>query len=246
MMKRRKFLKTAGAVSVVLSAGTLYAYNYLPDKEVKMYPPDELKAALEKHFNEILDGKNFNPEVLPPNGKMMVTKSYSIVINNQKNSIFDIADLMIDKLKKFGYDASSLKKGEMPEGLGIGSGTVQIPGRMFPVRIEELMNYDATLSLSNYSMINTQVPPSEWKKIQSFKEEVNPSGMHIYTSTIDNKPVFKLSNMPNREKPFEFRFNVSRIDPMVVIEDNISTLILDFSQIEPLFSDNILETINIC
>lgn len=243
-MKRRKFLKTVGATSIVFWAGKLYSYNYWSDKEVKIYPPEELKDALEKHFNAIINGENFNPNVLPLNGKMIIVKSYSIVINNKKNSIFDVAEIVVGKLKVHGFDATALKKGIIPENLGIGPGILRIPGSMFPIRVEELKNYDATLSFQNFCNIKTDVPPSEWSKIKSFDEEVTAKGLYIYSAVIGKKN-FKLYSHPDREKPVDYRFNVSRLTPNVEIIDNVPNALLSYSKFINFLSPNIAKTLKL-
>lgn len=224
MMKRRKFLKTAGAVSVVLSAGTLYAYNYLPNKEVKMYPPDELKAALEKHFNEIFSGKNFNPDVLPPNGKMMIPRSYSIEIIEQKNTIFDIADIVIERLKKSGFDAGSLKNGKIPDDLMVGNGIIQLPNNSFPVKINELKNYDASILLAHNLSLATNIVPKDWIKLTELNKEEYPNGVTIFQSEVGNN-YFNLSGRKNSERTINFRFNVDELNPVVKITDFLPYII---------------------
>lgn len=223
-MKRRNFLKAAGAASVLLSAGTLYANNFLSGTDVKMFSPEELKASLEKHFDEILSGKNFNPDVLPPNGKFMIVKSYSIEINTQKNSIFDIADLVIERLKKSGFDARSLKNYEMPDDLVIGNGIVHIPNQMFPIKIDALRNYDATVRLLNTLSVATSILPKDWIKLTDYKREQYPNGVNIFKCKMGDSD-FSLSGKAGVDKYTEYRINIEAIEPIVKISDRLPNLI---------------------
>ena len=242
-MKRRKFLKTAGATSVVLSAGSLMAFNRFLATEDRKFTPEELKTALDTYFTDVMAGKYFNPNILPPNGKIMIVRSYSIEINEQKNTIFDIADLVIERLKKSGFDAGSLKDCKVPDGLVVGNGIVHLPNQMFPIRIDALKNYDATLSLQILGNISTEVVPANWKNISHFEEKKYQNNLQSFDGNIDTK-YFHLIFLPDPAKKIDFRFNVDKINPDVNIIDFIPE-ITSFNCLIKYFSNEQLEQFKI-
>lgn len=224
MMKRRNFLKTAGVASVLLSAGSLMAFNRFPIMEDQKFTPEELKTALDTYFTDVMGGKNFNSNILPPNGKFMVVRSYSIEINNQKNNIFDVADQVIEQLKKLGFDASSLKNGKIPEGMMVRTGIVDLPDRMFPVKIEALKNYDATIHFFNTKSISTNILPKDWIKLTDLEKEEYPNGVTSFKSDSEGKK-FNLIGRKNSDKIIDFRFNVEEINPTVKISDLLPNIV---------------------
>ena len=94
----------------------MLAFDLFPDQEGK-YSFDELKTALDTCFADVMSGKYFNPDCVLPGdkAKIVIVKSYSVEIVKDKNSIFDISDLVIKRLKDMGFDAGSPKEGKIPE-----------------------------------------------------------------------------------------------------------------------------------
>jgi|GEM_PF-6119836 len=241
MMKRREFFKTAGSAAVVLSAGSMLAFD-LPPSQKERFSTEELKTALDTYFAEMMAGKYFSPDRTLPGtaGRLMIVKSYSIEVIKEKNCIFDISDLIIKKLKASGFDAGSLKEGKIPEGLVVSPGLLSIPGALFPIRIDELKNYDAVLSVSDYSSITTKELPSNWKDISSFKKEEFSNGAFRYRGS----PYFVLAGKKGSQKDLEFRFNVDLgMTPLKIIEHLPEMISMDF--IAAFFTNEQLETIKI-
>lgn len=224
MMKRREFFKTAGSAAVVLSAGSMLAFDLPPGQKEKS-SAEELKTALDTYFAEMMAGKYFNPDhaMAGDRGGLLIVKSYSLEVTTEKNSVFDICDLVIKRLKNAGFDASLLKEGKIPEGLIVKNGLLNVPGSMFPIRIDELKNYDAALSINECSIIKTKQIPSQWKSITALKKEEYPRGAVLYRGSPDL--VITTKPGPRKNPVMEFRFNVDLTDNQVKIIDFIPKMV---------------------
>lgn len=239
-MKRRKFLRTAGVASVALSAGSLMAFNRFPAAEDRKLTPEEMQTVLDTYFADLMNGKYFNPNILPVNEKLFIVKSYSVDIIKERNTIFDVADIVIERLKRTGFNASSLKKGIIPEELTVGAGFVRPANHAFGTPIDELKNYDAILSLHEYSVIKSNKLPSTWINIVSFTKEQLSNGAEIYKGE-----GFRLA-VHNRKqsKDLELKLNVIINNSLPQIEEFIPEMV-NSKFISTFFSNDQLNLIKI-
>lgn len=106
-MKRRKFLKNTGSATVLLSTASMLSFNFFPDQEGELNY-EESQTALDNYFADIMSGKYFDPDqaMAGARGGLLIVKSYSLDVTKEKNSVFDISDLVIERLKNAGFDAS--------------------------------------------------------------------------------------------------------------------------------------------
>jgi hypothetical protein len=173
-MKRRLFLKTMGLGSIgIASAGYLMANNnYLTQNKVVQFPPEELKSALTQYINRYFNGELFNPNEPLPNKVITVASGFEIETEIEKNTIFDVADLVIEQCEKIGFDASSLKEGRIPKGMEVGLNSYQIKTSeaVYGEKIEGLKDYDALIKCSNPIFIKTTLPPNIWDTLNGFEK----------------------------------------------------------------------------
>lgn len=223
-MKRREFFKNAGSATVLLSTASMLSFNFLADQGGELNP-EELQTALDNYFADMMSGKYFNPNqaIAGARGGLLIVKSYSMEVTKGKNSVFDISDLVIERLKNAGFDASLLKEGKIPEGMIVKNGFVNVPGGMFPIRIDELKNYDAALYINECSIIKTKQIPSQWKSINALKKEEYPSGAVLYRGN----PDFVITTKPGpHENPvMEFKFNVELTKDQLKIIDLVPKMV---------------------
>lgn len=183
-MKRRTFFKSAGIVTVGAAfANNTFANIILNQKSTaKTFPESELRNALEQFFNKYFQGEMFDPSVKLPEGKLFLAKSFSIKTLSEKNTIFDIADLVIERCKEAGFDASSLKEGLIPYQMKVKSGGIIIEDGLSVkmIKFEELKNYDAIMIAENPIYIKTELPPYTWGDIKKIEKNTDTDYLELY------------------------------------------------------------------
>jgi len=223
-MKRREFLKNSGSVVLGLGLvagglGSLRAFANTPEtKNIKHFPPDELREALYEHFNKHFNGEYFDPEKFTRanNYTLRTVESFDIEIVKEKNTIFDIADEVIEMLDEYNFDARKLRKGIIPDGLLVGLGRIYVDGGigsgMLDSEIDNFFNYDAKLISNNYFYISAKVLPGEWKKLKKI-EKIDNSKRNMYQGNLNG--TFRISKREYISK----NIIVNSINPNLTIEN---------------------------
>jgi len=169
-MKRRAFVNMMGGVSAGLVLAPPVASSVFADEKNRPFPGEELKMAIEAYCRKIFDSSP-DPDLLAPGGRYFFAGSFEVEVVSEKNSIFDLADEVIEKTKSSGFDASALKEGKIPDGMMVMSGgiTVQNEKGMAVFQIEGLKNWDASIIYHNCINILSKVPPREWNKLKKIE-----------------------------------------------------------------------------
>jgi hypothetical protein len=147
--------------------------------KVVQFPPEELKSALTQHINRYFNGELFNPNEPLPNGIILVADGFEVKPVVGKNTIFDFADQVIEQCQKIGFDASSLKNGQIPKGMEVGKSSYRIrtSEAIYGNKIEGLKDYDALIICSNPLYIKTTLPPIKWETISEFEKPFESTRM---------------------------------------------------------------------
>ncbi|MCT4588318.1 MAG: hypothetical protein N4A71_10880 [Carboxylicivirga sp.] len=200
-MNRRLFLKTMGLGSIgIASAGYLMANNnFITQNKVVEFPPEELKSSLTQYINRYFNGELFNPNEPLPNGIILVADGFEVVPVVGKNNIFDIADIVIERCKSIGFDASNLKKGEIPNGMEVNNGGIAIRTQevITFIKIEDLVDYDATIRYHNGFLIISSLPPVQWNTVNKINRAYESKHGSIY---MDKKEMLTIKLSPFDKK----------------------------------------------
>lgn len=241
-MKRRLFLKTTGSTLGVLLAGGVFATQSLKNDEcTDTYPYDELSNALNNFYKNIFNKDFFDINQLPYSGRMTLVDEYELEIIKEKNTIFDIADIVIERTKKDGFDATDLLKGKIPAGMNVSQGSISYStaGKfVMSNRIPELKNYDALLTLKKPVIIKYQgsfsacakekefTPVTSNDKIDSYRSK--ETGSRIFINKMDNYKKLVIENLDplkfnDKISPDNLKFNKSLV--MENVSDEFKDLI---------------------
>ena len=213
-MKRRTFFKTAGLVTAGAAFANSIFANILLNQQstVKIFPEDELKSALEAFFNKYFQGEMLDPVAELPEGKLFLSKSFRIETISEKNTIFDIADLVIKYCKEVGFDAGSLKEGIIPDKMKVLQGAVSFTtvDGILGFKIEELINYDAILISENPVFIRTKLSPNAWGDIKKIEKVKDTDYLELYRGS-GNKITIK-----KPKKDIERKIAVTSLHPELI------------------------------
>ncbi len=202
-MDRRIFLKTMGISSLgLVSVGHAIANNnYSVNKKAITFSPQELKNALNQFINRYFNGELFNPNEPLPNQTILIADGFDVVPVYDKNTIFDVADLVIEKCHKVGFDASSLKKGIVPRGMIVGrSGyTVRTSEAVYTEKLEELKDYDAIVKYHKGILISSTLPPIQWKTVKKIKATHTSQHGNVY---MDARRKLTIKTTPHQHKAY--------------------------------------------
>lgn len=198
-MKRRLFLKTTGSTLGVLLAGGVFATQSLKNEEcIDTYPYDELSNALNNYYKNIFSKDLFDINQLPYSGRMILVNEYEIEVIKEKNTIFDIADIIIERTKKDGFDATDLLNGKIPVGLHVSQGSITFSGngKFVMAGIPELKNYDALLTLKKPVVIKYQGSFSACAKETEFDQTFSNDKIESYRAQETGSRIF-INKMDN-------------------------------------------------
>jgi len=167
-MKRRDFIKT----SAIAGASLLIPWETIAlTKENDFLSNEEKNKLIYTYFNRIFNS-SIDSNISTPTNRYLFADSFEIAINNEKNTIFDFTDEIIELGHNLDEDWSCLKKGTMPINLKTGNGTLKITkdnGSFQLIKFDKLKMHDATLRLHNYVQVLSYSPPAEWHKIKKLK-----------------------------------------------------------------------------
>lgn len=226
-MKRRLFLKTTGNTLGLLLAGGVFASQSLKNEQcADTYPYDELSEALNNYYKNIFDKDLFNINQLPHSGRMTLVDEYEIEVVKEKNTIFDIAEIIIERTKKDGFDATDLLKGKIPAGMNVSQGSISysVAGKfIMSNRIPELKNYDALLTLKKPVIIKYQGSFSACAKETEFTPVTSNEKIAMYRAKTTGSRIF-INKMDNYKK-----LVIENLDPLK-FNDKISPDNLKFNK----------------
>lgn len=235
-MERRNFVSAIGGISAGLMAAPGIVTSVLASEMSGSFTDEELKIALEKYCSKIFNSSP-DKEYLAPNGRYFFADSFEIEVNSTMNSIFDFADEVIEKAKSTGFDASALKEGKIPEGMQVcnGGAMIQSDKVMMMLKLEGLVNFNATIKYKNGINIATKVPPCEWVDLKKIEKLDRGNG---YQGNL--KGPFRIWIMGDRP----ISLNVEEIEPAIRFSKNnmpLNTVSSNF--LKEVFSDKIQEII---
>jgi hypothetical protein len=214
-MNRRLFFKTMGLSSIgIASAGYLMANNnFLMQNKVVQFPPEELKSALTQHINRYFNGELFNPNEPLPNGIILVADGFEVEPVVGKNTIFDFADQVIEQCQKIGFDASSLKNGQIPKGMEVGKSSYRIRTSeiMCGNKIEGFKDYDVLVKYHNGFLINSKLPPIQWNTVRKLKTRISGEHGAIY---VDAKEKLDIRMSTHQHKDY---VSIQSLKPNLII-----------------------------
>lgn len=142
-----------------------------------------------------------DPAIKLPEGKLFLSKSFSIETVSEKNTVFDIADLVIEYCKEAGFDANSLKEGVIPDKMDVLPGAVSFTteGAIKGFKIEELKNYDAISIAENPIFIRTELPPDAWGDIKKIEKVRETDYLELYKGSRNEITIKKLKQVIERK-----------------------------------------------
>lgn len=124
-MKRRKFIKNViGTTATLGLASPLAMGNLLRKKDKSDFSPEAIITACKCYFDPVFLMQNVDLSSLPPKGLVILADSYELIINEERNDIFDVAEIIIEETKPFGFNAEALREGKIPEGLTVYSTSI--------------------------------------------------------------------------------------------------------------------------
>ena len=172
----------------------------------------ELNALLRNIFNL----KNVGINDLFVNERLIIADDFEVLANNTKNNIFDISEIVIERLTPMGFDCSDLRKGTIPEGLEVHQDGIKFTskGNINMVFIPELRNYDATIKYINPVVIKTILPQPEWKYITKIEKIISNINNDVYESTDSQLVIFVM------KKEFIHHISVEKSNPLVVKQNS--------------------------
>ncbi|MFV0554406.1 MAG: hypothetical protein ACK5LR_06840 [Mangrovibacterium sp.] len=197
-MERRKFIQSLAVGGITVASLGLFgnaAKAFAQDKATN-YEAAEAKRILTAHYQKIFQGSTIDINVLPEKGMITFADSFEIVMNENKVTVFDIADTLIPKLKEMGFDASMLKEGKIPEGMIVaGAGiAMEHEGTVNLLKDIGLRNYDAELVLYNSINLRYNVPASKWAKVKKFEVISDNESYKTYLSSKEEIRIFESKN----------------------------------------------------
>lgn len=238
-MHRRIFISSLGIASMGFVAIPSPISSLKLEEQISKIPPEELKLCFENYCKKVFDSAlDINNQ--SPNGRYFFAESYEVLIHPNQNTIFDFSDEIIKISKSFGFDASALKKGKMPDGMSVGDGGVIISsdGKFSIFKIPGLLNYNSTVKYKNCVNILSSTPPCEWKKIDVLERSKKNSN----TYTGNSNGSFKLWLTGEQL----INFDIEETKPVLKFRENESHLEkINIEILKKLLSENIIKTINI-
>jgi len=171
-MERRNFIKNViGTTAAIGLASPLAMGNLLREEGKSSFSLEEITKAMKSYFDPMFLMRNVDINRLPTKGLIILADSYELKINEGRNNIFDMAEIVIEKTKPFGFNAKSLREGKMPEGLTVSSRSISFKsdGILQGIVIPGLKDYDVEIVFKRPITINYSVPVSELIKENSFK-----------------------------------------------------------------------------
>jgi hypothetical protein len=207
--------------------------------KMEKYDEKELYKILNKHFAGIFNTKIDRTVIIP---RHHFAKSFEIIINKEKNNVFDCAEQIIERLGS-NFDATPLRDGKIPVGMEVLSGGIKTPTYL-NLPIEELKNYDATLLYKNLITVSAKISPNEWFSFEKVKlsmekhDEVKNNTMRIYEGMESGK-VYRIWTNDYIEKTITVR----RLKPTLDMDETFAAV--NIGQISDLINPNVLSTLNI-
>ncbi len=189
MIKRRKFIKNAIGTMSLLGITSPMAFGYLFQGKITGNTcTEDIQKACSSFFDKVFLMKNVDINNLPLKGLIILSDSYELKINEEKNNIFDMAEDVIKETKRYGFDAESLRGGKMPEGLTVYSHSILFisNGRYNSVKIPGLRAYDVEVQYKRPVTINYRVPVKELLKENNF-EHIGTDEKYIRYQGINSK-----------------------------------------------------------
>jgi len=213
-MERKIFFKSLG----VLFTGGLLACNINEVCFNKISFTSELELNLKNYFGKNFNSDSFDFNMLPSKGQLMLIDSFEIQINNEKNDIFEISNVVIDKVKTMQFDATALLYGKIPNGLNVFLGGVkfEVNENLVAFKIEELKNYDAQIIFKNPILIKYDVPFEKWSTEKMFNSVLSNRKTKIFKGEISGIKIYKMYNDIVRN------IAVAQINPLLFIEGTFS------------------------
>ena len=228
----------AGLATFQILDGKIWAVNR-NQKHVALFPEQELFDMLYKHYNSVF---NTVLDTTVSLDRYYFAESFDITVNKEKNTVFDCAEEIIQKLGN-DFDASSLRDGIIPEGMSVGQGSVATK-KYLRLPIDGLKNYDAVIAYKNYLSIATKAPMSQWSGLKKIHEN---SAVKIRSS--ENQVRTYEGHFKGEEYRFwkfdcfEKKISVEQLTPSLKIKEEQSAV--NVSQLKELLSPLVIETLKI-
>ena len=234
-MRRRNFIKNSFGAALGLSVfpGVLHAALIESNQQ---FTSSEMYAALHSYYGKIFNSK-LDPTISSPNDRYYFAESFEVIINEEKNSIFDIADRVIELCEEVNFDASSLKKGIIPEEMNVTKGGIRlkVDGKEILARMPELKSYDATICTKNHISIISKSKPEEWSDLKKIKK-----GKHYFEGVLNRAP-FKVFI---REE-HNMTVVIDQVHPNLKLHNLKQFNVLNIEQFKGVVSENIFTKIHI-
>ncbi len=215
-MKRRVFLKSTIATGSGFVVSGVVANNVIGNFiSFNGCSPTETKKILMEHYNIIFKGNNLDINALPNTGKLTFSESFDIEMTDEKVSIFDIAEAVIEKTRAFNFDASSLREGKIPEGMIVSKGSVTInaDGSVSAIKLAELKNFDAQMVINQPIIIKYKKAVAEWKNIKKIEPDYSNEKFDSYVDSKNIIRVFKFKD------PLRVPLTINSVNPLVINEN---------------------------
>ncbi|MDE5421135.1 hypothetical protein L3073_02820 [Ancylomarina sp. DW003] len=235
-MKRRNFIKNSLGAALGLTVLPSVVQAAIIDLNQQSFSSDEMHAALHNYYGKIFNSK-LDPTISSPNDRYYFAESFEVVVNKEKNSVFDIADRVIEICEEINFDASSLKKGIIPEGMTVAEGGIRlkVDGKEILGRVSELKSYDATIRTKNHISIISKSKPEEWSKLKKLKK-----GKHFYEGILNGSP-FRVFV----QEEHNVMVGVDQLYPNLRIRNIKQFNTLNIEQFKGVVSENIISKIHL-
>jgi hypothetical protein len=171
MIKRRKFIENAVSTMALLGISSPMSFGDLfQGKMATNTCPEDIRKACRSYFDKIFLMQNVDLNSLPSKGLIILSDSYEIKVNEEKNSVLDVAEDVIKETQRYGFNTESLREGKMPEGLTVYSHSILFMsnGKYKSTKIPGLRAYDVEILYKKPVTINYRVPVVELIKESGF------------------------------------------------------------------------------
>lgn len=193
-MKRRNFV--GAMLSSVALAGLSSNFaraSWLGTPGTEGFSTEEMLAACKKHFDSIFYMENVDLNRLPEKGLIILTDSYELKANPEKNSVFDLAELIIERAKPLDFNAEALRDGKIPDGMDVYSTSISVRtnGILCPLMLTELKAYDVEVVYKKPITINYRLPFKKVMEEENFEYDHSNAMLEVYQGKDIKARVFK-------------------------------------------------------